>query len=65
MSEQGHRSEKGPASERWLARALLLPPLVLAWPGPGSVLRGDFLPHATGTDQRGRKALDKHPRTAG
>lgn len=31
-----------------LAPALLLPPLLLAWPGPGSLLRDDFLPQATG-----------------
>jgi O-antigen ligase len=30
------------------AFALLLPALLLAWPGPGSLLRSDFLPQATG-----------------
>ncbi|HEV8112731.1 MAG TPA: O-antigen ligase family protein [Planctomycetota bacterium] len=49
MSGTEQRAEAGTAGERWLARALLLPPLVLAWPGPGSLLRADFLPHATGT----------------
>lgn len=34
--------------DRLLALALLLPPLLLAWPGPGSPLRADFLPSATG-----------------
>jgi len=39
---------RGEAKERALAAALLLPPFVLAWPGPLSLLRRDFLPHATG-----------------
>ena len=34
--------------DRLLALALLLPSLLFAWPGPGSPLRDDFVPSATG-----------------
>ena len=43
--------------ERWKAVALLLPALVLAWPGPGSLLRHDFVPHATGAGAAALAAL--------
>jgi len=46
-----------PPLERWKALALLLPPLVLAWPGPGSLLRQDFIPHATGAGAAALAAL--------
>ncbi|MFN0007981.1 MAG: tetratricopeptide repeat protein [Planctomycetota bacterium] len=46
-----------PSLERWTALALLLPPLVLAWPGPGSVLEDDFIPHATGAGAAALAAL--------
>jgi len=46
-----------PALERWTALALLLPALVLAWPGPGSLLEHDFIPHATGAGAAALAAL--------
>ena len=46
MEERTERT--GAGSDRLLALALLLPPFVLAWPGTGSILWGDFLPSATG-----------------
>lgn len=46
-----------PSLERWTALALLLPPFVLAWPGPGAVLEGDFIPHATGAGAAALAAL--------
>lgn len=46
-----------PGLERWSALALLLPPLVLAWPGPGSLLKNDFIPHATGAGAAALAAL--------
>jgi tetratricopeptide (TPR) repeat protein len=38
-------ASSGEALQAWLA---LLPSLVLVWPGPGALLRNDFIPQSTG-----------------
>lgn len=47
-AEAPSTSPGAPWLERWHARLLVLPALVLAWPGPGAPLGGELLPELSG-----------------
>jgi O-antigen ligase len=57
MADDSRDLDADGAGDRPLALALLLPALVLAWPGPGSLLKDDFLPQATGAGAAALAAL--------